>query len=106
MFSTADTIVAIATPPGRGGIGVVRVSGPEASRITRGLIAHEPALEPRHATLTLIRLVAEARGAVDQVVATYFPAPASYTGEDVVELSAHGRYWIHFERMSIRWLWR
>jgi tRNA modification GTPase len=90
VFSTADTIVAIATPPGRGGIGVVRVSGPEALRITRSLIAHEPALEPRRATLTLIRPVAGARGAVDQVVATYFPAPASYTGEDVVELSAHG----------------
>jgi tRNA modification GTPase len=90
VFSTADTIVAIATPPGRGGIGVVRVSGPEAPRITRSLIAHEPALEPRRATLTLIRLVTEARDAVDQVVATYFPAPASYTGEDVVELSAHG----------------
>ncbi len=90
MFSTSDTIVAIATPPGRGGIGVVRVSGPEAPRITRGLIAHEPALEPRRATLTLFRVMAGARDAVDQVVATYFPAPASYTGEDVVELSAHG----------------
>jgi tRNA modification GTPase len=89
VFSTSDTIVAIATPPGRGGIGVVRVSGPEAHRIARCLIAHEPALDPRHATLTLIRLTADAQ-AVDQVVATYFPAPASYTGEEVVELSAHG----------------
>jgi tRNA modification GTPase len=90
VFSTADTIVAIATPPGRGGIGVVRVSGPEAHRIACCLIAHERPLEPRRATFTLIRLKAEARDAVDQVVATYFPAPASYTGEHVVELSAHG----------------
>jgi tRNA modification GTPase len=91
VFSTSDTIVAIATPPGRGGIGVVRVSGPEAHRIARGLIARERVLEPRRATLALIRLKEKATGdAVDQVVATYFPAPASYTGEDVVELSAHG----------------
>jgi tRNA modification GTPase len=91
VFSTSDTIVAIATPPGRGGIGVVRVSGPEAHRIARCLIAREQLLVPRRATLTLIRLKEEATGdAVDQVVATYFPAPASYTGEDVVELSAHG----------------
>ena len=93
MFSTSDTIVAIATPPGRGGIGVVRVSGPEACQIAGRLIRHRGALEPRHATLThAVRTTPEAREseAIDQVVATYFPTPASYTGEDVVELSAHG----------------
>ena len=54
MFSTADTIVAIATPPGRGGIGVVRLSGPRrAADIGSRLIAHDAIpLEPRHATLT------------------------------------------------------
>ena len=52
MFSTSDTIVAIATPPGRGGIGVVRLSGPEAQAIAGGLIAHARPLEPRHATFT------------------------------------------------------
>src|SRR5438552_6252831 len=87
MFSTADTIVAIATPPGRGGIGVVRLSGPEAHAVARQLIAHDRPLEPRRATFT--RAIVEA-DALDQVVATYFPAPASYTGDDVVELSAHG----------------
>lgn len=99
MFSTSDTIVAIATPPGRGGIGVVRLSGPDAHRIAGALIAHERDLAPRHATLTEIRFelaampdIAGARRTepVDQVVATYFPAPHSYTGDDVVELSAHG----------------
>jgi len=143
-FSTTDTIVAIATPPGRGGIGVVRFSGPEARAIASGLIAHASPLEPRHATFTLARIppyVAPSRipahidssyvapgflpgrrveraeagrrtetnsqtssraltdveadnrhatDAIDHVVATYFPAPHSYTGEDVVELSAHG----------------
>lgn len=83
MFSTSDTIVAIATPPGRGGIGVVRLSGPEAHAVTRRLVTHDGPLEPRRATLTRV-------AKIDQIVATYFPAPASYTGDDVVELSAHG----------------
>lgn len=105
MFSTSDTIVAIATPPGRGGIGVVRLSGPAAHAIARQLIALGGDLVPRHATLTEVRLTdaaaddrpADAGGArhapidaIDQAVATYFPAPHSYTGDDVVELSAHG----------------
>ena len=55
-FSTTDTIVAIATPPGRGGIGVVRLSGSDARAIARGLITHARPLEPRHATLTTVRL--------------------------------------------------
>jgi tRNA modification GTPase len=87
-FSTHDTIVAIATPPGRGGIGVVRLSGPGALQVAQQLIAHAGELAPRHATLTRIRL--QPTGAIDHAVATYFPAPSSYTGDDVVELSAHG----------------
>jgi len=87
-FSTHDTIVAIATPPGRGGIGVVRLSGPGALQTAQQLIAHAGELAPRHATLTRIRL--QPADAIDHAVATYFPAPSSYTGDDVVELSAHG----------------
>jgi tRNA modification GTPase len=82
MFSTSDTIVAIATPPGRGGLGVVRLSGPDAGRIARELIDREPPLEPRHATFAKVD--------IDHVVVTAFPSPHSYTGEDVVEISAHG----------------
>ena len=82
MFSTQDTIVAIATPPGRGGIGVVRVSGANAVRVARALLELDAPLQPRHATF--------ARAHGDQVISTYFPAPHSYTGEDVVEVSAHG----------------
>jgi tRNA modification GTPase len=82
MFSTADTIVAIATPPGRGGIGVVRISGSAAHGVATSLLASGTTLRPRHATF--------ARASGDQVVVTYFPAPHSYTGEDVVEISAHG----------------
>ena len=82
MFSTDDTIVAIATPAGRGGLGVVRLSGPQAADIARLLLQLETPLQPRHATF--------ARTQGDQVVATWFVAPHSYTGEDVVEISAHG----------------
>jgi tRNA modification GTPase len=97
-FDTRDTIVAIATPPGRGGIGVVRVSGPEAHAIARALITHTTDLQPRHATLTTVRLTDAAAKVVtrtsddvrDHAIVTYFPAPASYTGDDVVEVSVHG----------------
>jgi tRNA modification GTPase len=82
MFSTVDTIVAIATPPGRGGIGVVRVSGTSAPRVASALLKLDTPLQTRHATFARVK--------GDQVVATYFPAPHSYTGEDVVEISAHG----------------
>jgi tRNA modification GTPase len=91
LFSTSDTIVAIATPPGRGGIGVVRLSGTAAHAIARRLIARPRPLEPRHATLALTEWASPApAAAIDQVIVTYFPAPNSYTGDDVVEVSAHG----------------
>jgi tRNA modification GTPase len=82
MFSTSDTIVAIATPPGRGGIGVIRISGPDAATIATRLIGRDHPLTPRHATF--------ARRADDHVVVTLFEAPHSYTGEHVVEIAAHG----------------
>jgi tRNA modification GTPase len=87
MFSTDDTIVAIATPPGRGGIGVVRVSGPEAAPIACAITGRS-AFDPRHATLTGIN--GRDRTTIDRAVVTYFPAPHSYTGDEVVEISAHG----------------
>jgi tRNA modification GTPase len=131
MFSTDDTIVAIATPPGRAGIGVIRLSGPDTSEIARRLLARRSPFEPRRATLTRVRdltmspaSAADAadtragraessgdrgdhegpedgdahedradradRSAIDQVIVTSFPRPASYTGEDVIEISAHG----------------
>jgi tRNA modification GTPase len=91
MFSTTDTIVAVATPPGRGGLGVVRISGTDALAVASRLITHRGALEPRYATFTTVRVKSAAGdSAADQVVATHFSAPHSYTGEDVVELSAHG----------------
>jgi tRNA modification GTPase len=104
-FSTQDTIVAIATPPGRGGIGVVRIAGPDALAVSQRLITSPAPLHPRHATFTRVRLKPDAtdgshvrsepdaatqNDSIDHIIATYFPAPQSYTGDDVVELSAHG----------------
>jgi tRNA modification GTPase len=82
-----DTIAAIATAAGRGGIGVVRVSGPRAMQIARQVTAFE-ALSPRVATLATFR---DATGApIDEGLALCFRAPNSYTGEDVLELQGHG----------------
>ena len=88
MLSTAapPTIAAIATPPGRGGVGIVRVSGSGLDALIEGLVGTVPA--PRVATVTTFR---DALGApLDQGLALYFPAPASYTGETVFELHGHG----------------
>jgi tRNA modification GTPase len=89
MFSTADTIVAIATPPGRGALGVVRLSGPEAFRIARDLVGRQSPFTPRHATFCRVSALPETEIG-DEVVVTTYPSPRSYTGEDVAELSAHG----------------
>ena len=89
MFATDDTIVAIATPAGRGALGVIRFSGPRALDLAGALLACGAALQPRHATLTRVTSD-DGTGAVDEVVATFFPAPHSYTGEHVVEITGHG----------------
>jgi tRNA modification GTPase len=92
MFSADDTIVAVATPPGRGGLGVVRLSGPDATRIARVLVARPHPFEPRRATFArIVEPVSDATiAAVDQVVVTFFEKPRSYTGDDTVEISGHG----------------
>lgn len=91
MFSSDDTIVAIATPPGRGGIGVVRLSGPRAKEIAARILTRRETLHPRQATLTKVRIRhAGLGGAADHAIVTWFPEAQSYTGEEVVEISAHG----------------
>jgi tRNA modification GTPase len=91
MFSPDDTIVAIATPPGRGGLGVVRISGSDACQVAGRILIRDKPLQPRHATFTRVRAVdTDPQRSVDEVIATWFPAPRSYTGEHVVELSTHG----------------
>ena len=81
-----DTIAAIATPAGRGGIGVVRVSGPAVPTVAAKVLGRLP--EPRRATLAGFR---NAQGELeDEGIALYYPAPHSYTGEPVLELQGHG----------------
>jgi len=81
-----DTIVAAATPPGKGGIGVVRISGPGTAEIATQMLGKLPA--PRYAALTEFRA---ADGApIDAGLALYFPAPDSFTGETILELQGHG----------------
>jgi len=84
--SSPDTIVAVATASGRGAIAVIRLSGPEVPRIAATLLGALP--PPRLARLS--RFLDAAGNSVDQGLALYFPAPASYTGEDVLELQGHG----------------
>jgi tRNA modification GTPase len=81
-----DTIAAIATPPGRGGVGIVRVSGNNLAAVARALCGKEPA--PRRASNADFR--AADGSVIDSGLVLYFKAPASYTGEDVLELHGHG----------------
>ena len=81
-----DTIAAIATPPGAGGVGIVRVSGANLDTVIHTLCRR--ALKPRYATYTPFYDSAEQ--VIDQGIALYFPAPHSFTGESVLELHAHG----------------
>ncbi len=86
MANLADTIVAAATPPGTGGVAIVRISGELTEQIARQLLASLP--EPRQATFRAFRNPAGEK--LDTGLALYFPAPASFTGESVLELHGHG----------------
>ncbi len=81
-----DTIAAIATPPGQGGVGIVRISGPAVGAIAAALIGHLPA--PRQATVG--RFLDNEGRPIDSGIAIYFPNPNSFTGEDILELQGHG----------------
>jgi len=86
MAGSSDTIVAAATPPGTGGIGIVRISGGEAARIGERILGELP-----QARVAELRSFAGADGEpVDEGIALYFPSPGSYTGEPVIELQGHG----------------
>jgi tRNA modification GTPase len=90
VFAPDDTIVAVATPPGRGAIGVVRLSGPRTHDILRQLVPGA-AREPGVARVSRVLVVdAAGRETHDEAVTVLFAAPRSYTGEDVAEISAHG----------------
>ena len=84
-----STIAAIATPAGRGAIAVIRLSGPDALAVCQRHI--QPTLQPRHASFASFVVDGQM---LDEVVAVYFQAPHSYTGDDTVEISCHGSYYI------------
>ncbi len=86
LGSREDTIVAIATPPGLGGIGVIRIAGPGVEEIARQVLGRVP--RPRVASLCMF--LGEDGQALDQGIALYFRGPASFTGDDVLELQGHG----------------
>ena len=89
----ADTITAISTAPGEGGIGIVRVSGPESETIMRRLMRGCPQeIEPRHAYAGKVVKNSADPGAevIDEAVFIFMKAPASYTGEDMLEIQGHG----------------
>jgi tRNA modification GTPase len=83
-----DTIAAISTPPGRGGIGVARLSGPRSATIARSLVALKGELNSWASTFG--ELLDAEGNIVDEVIVAYFAAPRSYTAEDVIEISCHG----------------
>src|SRR5580704_1722975 len=85
-MTRSDTIVAAATPAGRGGIGIVRLSGPKVPQIAAQLLGALP--RARHASFA--RFLGDAGEALDAGLALFFPAPHSYTGEHVLELQGHG----------------
>src|SRR3990167_10148477 len=82
---STDTIAAIATPPGRGGIGIIRISGPETKKIAENILGRVP--KPRYAEYHVFK---NAGVVIDEGIALFFPAPHSFTGEDVIELHGHG----------------
>ena len=86
MLITQDTIAAIATPPGNGGVGIIRISGALVTEIAKRLL--NKSLIPRRALFT--SFIDEHGCIIDSGISLYFPAPASYTGEDILELQGHG----------------
>ena len=86
MMTRKLPIIAVATAPGKAGVGIVRISGQNLQSITKALF--QKALSPRHASLFTMHDVAGQT--IDQLIAIYFAAPASFTGEDVLELQCHG----------------
>src|SRR6059058_1668982 len=89
-----DTIVALATPPGIGALGIIRLSGSDAIKIANALFpAKDLQQQPSH-TLHVGFLISAGR-VIDEVVVSLYKTPRSYTGEDVVEISCHGSPFIH-----------
>lgn len=88
IMSSSDTIAAQATPPGRGGVGIIRISGGKAKAIALALIQQEKTFQPRFAHFN--QFLDDRQEVIDEGLVLYFPGPNSFTGEDVIELQGHG----------------
>ena len=93
---SSDTICAVATPPGSGGVALIRISGSEAIGIVDQIFTCSElrSLERAKARTAYLGKIVHEGKLLDEVLVTYFPAPRSYTGEDVVEISCHGSEYI------------
>lgn len=99
MVIDTDTIVAIATPPGHGGVGIVRLSGSHALSIAHHLCPSLKSVHPRHAYFT--PCIDEQGDKIDEGVIIFFQTPHSYTGEDVIEFQMHGSPWVLSELLRL-----
>ncbi|MBS3741068.1 MAG: tRNA uridine-5-carboxymethylaminomethyl(34) synthesis GTPase MnmE [Candidatus Cloacimonetes bacterium] len=90
MTNHNDTITAIATPPGKGGIAVIRISGPESLAIIKQIFKPSTPVKEYRPNITYLGKVFDENELIDQVIVIYYKAPHSYTGEDVIEISCHG----------------
>ena len=89
-ISNRDTIVALATPPGQSGLGVVRISGPESASVLSRVWKPKRSKELEHRKLFLGEIIDISGEALDTATAVFLPSPHTYTGDDVVEISCHG----------------
>ena len=90
MPTLHDTIAAISTPPGRSALGIVRISGKSALEISEKILRFHADHDWKPWSARLAELIDESGHTIDQIVATYYAAPRSYTGEDLIEISCHG----------------
>ena len=99
--TSADTICAISTPPGLGGIAVARISGPHALATAQKIWRGKRSITAAGANTCIVGSVLDTRGEeLDQAVATIFRAPHSFTGEDVAEISVHGSRWVQMTEIG------
>lgn len=105
MTDTTDTICAISTPAGSGGIAVIRISGPKAIEITDSIWQGKAIVQAASHTAHLGNIIdpqaSQADRFIDQAVAVVFRGPRSYTGQDTVELSVHGSVWIQTQAIRV-----
>ena len=101
LTGMGDTICAVSTPPGRGGIAVIRVSGPDALGIVQRRWRGKPLCEMATHTVHLGQITDSTSNVLDQAVLTVYRAPNSFTGEDVVELACHGSTWIQQQVIQV-----